>query len=78
MEYQKIINLLDETINQSAKFITRNWVEINDESRRNNENSDIKFITSMIGLNLCDYGMYTYMLKQLWQFQTQQLLNNTN
>ena len=78
MKYQKIINLLDETINQSAKFITRNWVEINDESRRNNENSDIKFITSMIRLNLCDYGMYTYMLKQLWQFQTQQLLNNTN
>ena len=34
MEYQKIINLLDETTNQSSELRTRNWVEINDESRR--------------------------------------------
>ena len=33
MEYQKIINLLDDTINQPSEFRTRNWVEINDESR---------------------------------------------
>ena len=32
MEYQKIINLLDDTTNQPCKFITRNWVEVNDES----------------------------------------------
>ena len=32
MEYQKIINLLDDTANQPCKFITRNWVEVNDES----------------------------------------------
>ena len=30
MEYQKIINLLD---NQPSKFRTKNWLEINDESR---------------------------------------------
>ena len=30
MEYQKIINLLDDTTNQLSKFRTRNWVEIND------------------------------------------------
>ena len=34
MEYQKIINLLDDTANQPSKVRTRNWVEINDESRR--------------------------------------------
>ena len=34
MEYQKIINLLDNTSNQPSKFRTKNWVEINDESRR--------------------------------------------
>ena len=34
MEYQKIINLLDNRSNQPIKFRTRNWVEINDESRR--------------------------------------------
>ena len=32
MEYQKIINLLDNTTNQQTKFSTKNWVEINDES----------------------------------------------
>ena len=34
MEYQKIANLIDDnTLNQPSKFRTRNWVEINDESR---------------------------------------------
>ena len=32
MEYQKIINLLDDTTNQPSKFRTRRWVEINNES----------------------------------------------
>ena len=31
MEYQKIENLIDDTSNQSSKFKTKNWVEINDE-----------------------------------------------
>ena len=33
MEYQKIANLIDHTSNQPSKFRTRNWFEINDESR---------------------------------------------
>ena len=33
MEYQKITNLLDDSQNKISKFRTRNWVEINDESR---------------------------------------------
>ena len=33
MEYQNIINILDDTMNQPSKFRTRSWVEINDESR---------------------------------------------
>ena len=32
MEYQKIANLIDDASNQSSKFRTKNWVEINDES----------------------------------------------
>ena len=62
MEYQKIINLLDYTTDQPFKFRTRNWVEINDESRGvynyNNENNsnNIKFKTSIIRSNLCDYS----------------------
>ena len=34
MEHQKIINLLDNTSNQSSKCRTKKWVEINDESQR--------------------------------------------
>ena len=56
MEYQKIINLLDDTTNQPSKFRTINWVEINDESRGKYDNSHIKFKTSMIRSNLCDYS----------------------
>ena len=33
MEYQEIINLLDNTSNQPSKFRTKNWIEINDQSR---------------------------------------------
>ena len=35
MEYQKIENFIDVASNQPTKFRTKNWVEINDESRRN-------------------------------------------
>ena len=36
MEYQKIANLLDDNkSNQPSKFRTKNWFEINDESRGN-------------------------------------------
>ena len=48
MEYQKIINLLDNTPNQPTQLRTKNWVEINDEDRGTyNTNSQIKFKTSM-------------------------------
>ena len=33
MEYQKIANLLGSASNQPPKLRTRNWAEINDESR---------------------------------------------
>ena len=33
MEYQKIINLSDTTLNQPTKFRARNLVEINDGSQ---------------------------------------------
>ena len=44
MKCQKIINLLDDTANQSSKFRTRNWVEINDGSKGwySNSNLDLK------------------------------------
>ena len=33
MEFQKIINLLDNTSNQPSKFSTKSWVGMNYESR---------------------------------------------
>ena len=57
MEYQKITNLIDDTSNQPSKFRTRNWVEINDESRGvYNVNSQVKFKTTMLKSSLCDYS----------------------
>ena len=44
MEYQNLMNLLDDTRNQPSKFRTKNWVEIN----INHEER----ITSVIKLNL--------------------------
>ena len=55
-EYQKITNLLNDELNQPSKFRTRNWVEINHESRGNYANSAIKFKTKMLRSNLCDYA----------------------
>ena len=56
MEYQKIANLLDNNLsNQPSKFRTKNQVEINDESRGGyNDNSQIKFKTTMLQSSLCD------------------------
>ena len=57
MEYQKIANLIDDTPNQPSKFRTKNWNEINDESRgAYNVNSQIKFNTTMLKSSLCDYS----------------------
>ena len=57
MEYQKIANLLDNASNQPSKFRTKNWVEINDESRGTySVNRQIKFKASMLRSSLCDYS----------------------
>ena len=56
MEYQKIANLLDSASNQPSKFRTRNWVKINDENRGRYDSNNIKFKTTMLRSNLCDYA----------------------
>ena len=61
MEYQKIVNLLNDESNQPSKFRTRNWVEINDESRGAYKGNDIKFKTTMLRSSLSDYAD-TYIL----------------
>ena len=59
METQKIINLLNDSDNESSKFATGEWYIINGQNDgqygRGNENtSTIKFETKVIKQDLCD------------------------
>ena len=61
METQKIVNLLNDSDNESLKFATRKWYIINDQNNgqygRGNENySTIRFETKVIKPSLCDYS----------------------
>ena len=47
----------DASSNQPSKFKTKNWVELNDESRGTyNVNSQIKLKTTMLKSSVCDYS----------------------
>ena len=52
MEYQKITNLLDTTLDEVPRFITKKWVEVHDQSGSANDrykpNKLIRFKTSML------------------------------
>ena len=77
MEYQKPINLLDNTSNQPSKFRTKNWVEINNHARGIcNTNSQMKFKTSMLKSSLCDYSdaIYTCECKYNCYLEQEQML----
>ena len=57
MEYQKITNLLDKTSDNVPKFITKKWIEVHDQSGGSyNINKQIRFKTSMLQSDLCDYS----------------------
>ena len=51
-----MINLLDNTPHQPAKFKTKNWVEVNDDLRGvYNTNNHTEFKTVMLKLSFCYY-----------------------
>ena len=58
MEYQNIINLLDNTSNRPSKFKIKNWIEIKDESRGmyNRTYNQIRLKTWMLRSGLFDYS----------------------
>ena len=65
MEYQKIMNLLDNKLNQLSKFKTKNLIEINYQSTRvYNVNSDIRFKTTILKSSLAITMKNTYLLKE--------------
>ena len=79
MEYQKVINMLDNTSNQPSKFRTKNWVEItNDSCGTCNTGIEIKFTSSMLKSSLCNYSN-AYILVQGNQYlDFYEYLNQTN
>ena len=57
MEYQKIVNLLNDESNKPPKFRRKNWVEINYESRGEYSSDKlIRFKTAMLRSSFCDYS----------------------
>ena len=59
MEFQKIINLLDITSDDKdlPRYVTKKWIEVYDQSEKNyNVNKEIRFKTSMLRSDLCDFS----------------------
>ena len=60
MEYQKITNLLDKTIDEIPEFVTKKWVKMYGQSGsaddRYKPNKQIRFKTSMLRSDLFDYS----------------------
>ena len=57
MEYQKITSLLGITSDKVPRFITKRWIEVHDQSGETyNTNKQIRFKTSMLRSDLCDYS----------------------
>ena len=64
MEYQKIINLLDNTPDQLSKFRTKNWIERNDQSRGvYSTSSDIRFKSTMLKSSVCNSNDASILVK---------------
>ena len=56
MEYQNIRNLLGNKSDKVPRFITKKWIEVSDQSGgAYNANKQIRFKTSMLRSDLCDY-----------------------
>ena len=60
MEYQKITNLLGTMLDEIPRFITKKWVKVHDQSGSVDDkykpNKQIRFKTSMLRSDLCDYS----------------------
>ena len=57
MEHQKITNFLGNISDKVPRFITKKWIEVHDQSGETyNTNNQIRFKTSMLRSDLCDYS----------------------
>ena len=46
--------MLDITLNQSSKFRTKNWVEVNDDDGCGTNKNKVKFNATILKSSLCD------------------------
>ena len=69
MEYQKTINLLGNIPDKVPRFITTKWMEVHDQSdtaeNRYKPGKQLRFKTSMLRSDLCDYSDHILLLKGL-------------
>ena len=57
MEFNKINNLLDSEHDEVPRFITKKWIEVQSQSGNTyNTSKPIRFKTSMLRSDLCDYS----------------------
>ena len=60
IEYQKITSKLGTTYDNVPRFITKKWIEVQDElgnaEDRYNPSKQIRFKTSMLRSDLCDFS----------------------
>ena len=57
MEFNKINNLLDSEHDKVPRFITKKWIEVQSQSGNTyNTSKPIRFKTSMLRSDLCDYS----------------------
>ena len=67
MDYQKTTKLLDTTSDNVPRFITKNWIKVHDQSGsaedRRKPSKQIRFKTSMLRSDLCDFSDACIVLK---------------
>ena len=66
MGTQKIVNLLNDSENESSRIATRKWYIINYQNngqygRENENDSPIKFATQVVKPYLCNYSEHIFL-----------------
>ena len=73
MEYQKITNLLDTTVDKVPSFITKKWTEVHDQSssaeNRYKPSKLIRFTTPMLQSDYVILVVHVLLFKELLLLQ---------
>ena len=74
MKYQKITNLLRNTSDKVSRFITKKWIKVHGQSGKTyNTNKQIRFKTSVLRSDLCDYSDAYIVAKELLLLKEQRI-----